>query len=93
MLKKTNDSICSSDSSDKDDVSNDDNEPPSSSSNNKESTENSTNDGSSKNKGKMLIDGSCAPADIRYTTDISLLNEAREKTEAIIDTLPAPLKG
>jgi len=29
----------------------------------------------------------CAPADIRYPTDLSLLNEAREKTEEIIDTL------
>ena len=32
------------------------------------------------NKGKLLVDASCAPADIRYPTDISLLNEAREKT-------------
>jgi len=40
-----------------------------------------------------LVDASCAPADIRYRTDISLLNEAREKTEAIIDVLHNPLKG
>jgi hypothetical protein len=40
-----------------------------------------------------LVDASCAPADIRYPTDISLLNEAREKTEAIIDILHDPLKG
>ena len=93
MLKKANDSICSDASSDKDDDSNDDNEPPSSNSDNEESSEVSTNDESSKNKGKLLIDGSCAPADISYPTDISLLNEAREKTEAIIDTLHAPLKG
>jgi hypothetical protein len=39
------------------------------------------------------VDASCAPADIRYPTDISLLNEAREKTEAIIDVLHDPLKG
>ena len=41
----------------------------------------------------MLVDASCAPADIRFPTDISLLNEAREKTEAIIDILHEPLKG
>jgi hypothetical protein len=39
------------------------------------------------NKGKLLLDASCAPADIRYPTDLSLLNQARELTEAIIDTL------
>ncbi len=46
-----------------------------------------------KNKGVMLIDATCAPADIRYPTDISLLNETREKTEKIIDTLYEPFKG
>lgn len=34
-----------------------------------------------------MLDATCAPADIRYPTDLSLLNEAREKTEKIIDTL------
>lgn len=38
------------------------------------------------NKGKLLLDATCAPADIRYPTDLSLLNEAREKTEKTIDT-------
>lgn len=46
-----------------------------------------------KNKGMLPIDATCAPADIRYPTDLSLLNEAREKTEKIIDTLYLPLKG
>ena len=32
--------------------------------------------------------GPCTPADIRYPTDLGLLNEAREKTEAIIDRIP-----
>jgi len=45
------------------------------------------------NSGKLLIDATCAPADIRYPTDISLVNEAREKAEQIIDTLFEPLKG
>ncbi len=45
------------------------------------------------NAGKLLVDATCAPADIRYPTDVSLLNEAREKTEKIIDTLHAPFVG
>lgn len=45
------------------------------------------------NRGKLIADATCAPADIRYPTDTSLLNEAREKTDAIIDRLHAPLIG
>lgn len=30
-------------------------------------------------KGKLLLDATCAPADVRYPTDLSLLNESREK--------------
>jgi hypothetical protein len=40
-----------------------------------------------KNKGKLLIDATCAPEDINYPTDLKLLNKAREQTEQIIDTL------
>jgi hypothetical protein len=39
------------------------------------------------NKGKLLLDATCVPQDIRFPTDLSLLNEAREKTEEIIDLL------
>ena len=46
-----------------------------------------------KNKGRLIIDATCAPADIRYPTDLSLLNEAREKLEMTIDTLYEPFKG
>ena len=49
--------------------------------------------GGSENQGKLIVDSSCAPADIRYPTDLSLLNEAREKSEHIIDRLHEPLKG
>lgn len=45
------------------------------------------------NRGKLIVDATCAPADIRYPTDVSLLNEAREKTDAIIDALHKPLVG
>jgi hypothetical protein len=39
------------------------------------------------NNGKLVLDATCAPADIRYPSDLSLLNEARENTEAIIEEL------
>lgn len=45
------------------------------------------------NRGKLIADATCAPADIRYPTDVSLLNEAREKTDEIIDVLHEPLIG
>jgi hypothetical protein len=37
------------------------------------------------NDGTMILDATVAPADIRYPTDLSLLNECRENTEKIID--------
>jgi IS5 family transposase len=46
--------------------------------------------------GQLLVDATCVPADITYPTDLKLLNDAREKTEAIIDHLhvarPSPTK-
>jgi len=45
------------------------------------------------NRGQLIADATCAPADMRYPTDVSLLNEAREKTEEIIDELHTPLVG
>ena len=45
------------------------------------------------NRGKLLVDATCTPADIRYPTDVSLLNEAREKTEEIIDILYEQIRG
>ena len=38
-------------------------------------------------QGKLILDATVAPQAIRYPTDLSLLNEAREVTERIIDTL------
>ena len=38
-------------------------------------------------KGKLKIDATVADQDIRYPTDLSLVNEARVKTEVIIDLL------
>jgi len=45
------------------------------------------------NEGTLIVDATCAPADIRFPTDVSLLNEAREKIEGIIDVLHDPSKG
>ena len=44
------------------------------------------------NQGKLLLDATVAPADIRYPTDIKLLNEAREQTEIVIDALYKQVK-
>jgi hypothetical protein len=45
------------------------------------------------NEGELLLDATCAPADIAYPTDLSLLNQAREKLEKIIDILYEPKRG
>ncbi|MCK9905292.1 IS5 family transposase, partial [Frankia sp. Cpl3] len=45
------------------------------------------------NEGTLLLDATCAPADVAYPTDLDLLNDAREKLEAIIDTLHEPVVG
>lgn len=38
-----------------------------------------------KNKGTLIIDATCAPADIAYPTDLELSDKARRWTERIID--------
>jgi len=40
-------------------------------------------------QGKLILDATVTPQAIRYPTDLSLLNEAREFSEQIIDTLYA----
>jgi hypothetical protein len=47
----------------------------------------------SKNRGHLIVDATVAPSDIKYPTDLDLLNEAREKSEALIDLLYVPEKG
>jgi hypothetical protein len=44
-------------------------------------------DNACSNQGSLLIDATFVPADIRYPTDLSLLNEARELTEKLIDAM------
>ena len=45
------------------------------------------------NSGTMIVDATCAPSHIRYPQDVSLLNEARENAEKILDTLHNPADG
>lgn len=45
------------------------------------------------NSGTMIVDATCAPSNIRYPQDASLLNEARENTEKLIDELHASADG
>ena len=46
---------------------------------------NQPEDESLKNKGTMILDATCAPQNIRFPTDVSLVNEARKNSEMIID--------
>lgn len=50
-------------------------------------TKNDDDDNS--NQGQLILDATVAPQDIRFPHDVSLLDEARKKTEKIIDTLHA----
>jgi hypothetical protein len=45
------------------------------------------------NQGTLLLDATCAPADIHYPTDLWLLNQTREVLEEIIDVLHEPHIG
>ena len=38
-------------------------------------------------KGKLIVDATACPQDISYPTDLNLLNDARKKSEALIDHL------
>lgn len=39
------------------------------------------------NAGRLIVDATCVPEDIRHPTDIGLLNDAREHTEKVIDLM------
>jgi len=45
------------------------------------------------NEGDLIVDATCAPQNIRHPQDISLLNEARENLESMIDVLHRPCDG
>jgi len=50
---------------------------------------NGDSDSSSKeeNSGKMILDATCVPEDIRHPTDLSLLDDVRKSTEEMVDCL------
>jgi IS5 family transposase len=52
-----------------------------------ENDDNDSSESKPRNKGKLLVDATCAPEDINYPTDLKLLNKGREQSEQIIDTL------
>ena len=45
------------------------------------------------NKGTLILDLTCTPANIKYPQDINLLNEAREKSEEIVEAMHEGNKG
>lgn len=59
----------------------------------KQTQESNNKDSENKNedppthKGKMITDATACPQDIAYPTDLNILNDAREKSEQIIDAL------
>lgn len=56
----------------------------------KDSGEDHDDDDGPGNGGTMIIDATCAPSNIKYPQDMTLLNEARECAEKIIDALHTP---
>lgn len=53
----------------------------------KEPKKKKIDDDNHKNKGQLILDATCFPQDIRHPHDVMILDEARQKTEKIIDTL------
>jgi len=49
--------------------------------------ENGDDDSKDNNDGTLILDATCAPADIHFPTDAGVLNDARELTEQLIDEL------
>ena len=49
--------------------------------------------GTGGNSGTMIVDATCAPSNIRYPQDVSLINEARENAEKLLDVLHDPADG
>lgn len=58
-----------------------------------EARDDKNDDDNDDNSGTMIVDATCAPAQIRYPQDVSLLNEAREHAEKLIDLLHNPADG
>ena len=59
----------------------------------REKHEDDDDQGDGGNSGTMIVDATCAPSNIRYPQDASLLNEARENTEKLLDEMHNPGDG
>ena len=56
----------------------------------REDDDSDRNAGAGGNSGTLIVDATCAPSNIRYPQDVSLLNEARENAEKLLDILHDP---
>ncbi len=83
VMKDINEMICQAEKDNSDD---DKKDPPA-------GRNNSNNEPCEENKGTLILDASCIPADIHYPTDVTLINDAREILEEVIDVLHKPLIG
>jgi hypothetical protein len=45
------------------------------------------------NTGTLILDATCAPANVHFPTDTGLLNDAREASEQLVDALFEPVSG
>jgi len=61
--------------------------------NGKEQTEDDSPETEVKREGMLLVDATVAPSDIRYPTDLDILNQTREVSEYLIDALYEPFPG
>jgi len=59
----------------------------------KDRTEREPKETDVQHRGMLLVDATVAPSDIRYPTDLGLVNEAREISEGMIDILYEPSSG
>ena len=59
----------------------------------KSKDDNDDHPGAGGNGATLIVDATCAPSNIRYPQDVSLLNEARENAEKLLDVLHDPTDG
>jgi transposase, IS5 family len=86
-IARINEILCGVKQQDKDD-----DDPPASSTDGGEQDMDQA-DSDSNNEGTLILDATCAPQDIRYPTDLTLLNDARRILEGLIDQAFRPLRG
>lgn len=78
MLSEINDYIIG-----REELDDEDENPPSDCTKTEENTD--TGEDRKQNEGTLILDATCVPSDIRFPTDVSLLNQGRKYLEGIID--------